>query len=119
MVYRLNDDELDLVFHALADRTRRHILARLAHEELVISELARTYDITLVAVSKHIKVLERAQLVVTNKEGRVHRCTMRFEPLEKASRQIDFYKKFWTKQLDGLDRYVQQVKKKEKKQRRG
>src|SRR5205085_639364 len=84
-----NDDEsLDLVFHALADKTRRDILNRLATGELIISELAQSYDMSLTAVSKHIKVLEKAGLLTTTKEGRVHRCTMQFEPLQAASDQI-------------------------------
>jgi DNA-binding transcriptional ArsR family regulator len=100
---------LDLAFHALADRTRRDILKRLAEGELSISQLAQTYDMSLVAVSKHIKVLEKAGLVTASKEGRVTRCTMRFETLATASDQIAFYMQFWRQQLEGLDQYVQGV----------
>jgi DNA-binding transcriptional ArsR family regulator len=92
------EDYLDRIFHALADQTRRHILERLAERDLGIAEIAGTYDMSLVAVSKHVKVLERAGLVLTNKEGRVTRCMMRFEPLEPASQQIEFYKQFWRDQ---------------------
>jgi len=100
---------LDLAFHALADRTRRDILKRLAHGELSISRLAQTYDMSLVAVSKHIKVLEKAGLVAATKEGRVHRCTMRFETLVAASDELSFYMQFWSQQMEGLDQYVQGV----------
>jgi len=109
---------LDLTFHALADRTRRDILKRLADGELSISELAQTYDMSLVAVSKHIKVLEKAGLLASTKEGRVHRCVMRFEPLAAASEQISFYMQFWNQQLEGLDQYVQGVMENKKSQSR-
>lgn len=107
----VNDREavLDLAFHALADRTRRDILRRLAKGELSIARLAEAYDMSLVAVSKHIKVLENAGLVVATKEGRVRRCTMRFEPLAAASDEISFYMQFWSQQMEGLGQYVQGV----------
>jgi DNA-binding transcriptional ArsR family regulator len=107
---------LDLVFHALADTTRRDILKRLAQEDLSISRLAETYDMSLVAVSKHVKVLEKAGLVATTKEGRVYRCVMRFEPLVAASDQISFYMRFWNQQLEGLDQYIQGVMSKQSNQ---
>jgi DNA-binding transcriptional ArsR family regulator len=110
---------LDLTFHALADKTRRDILKRLAHGDMPISRLAETYDMSLVAVSKHIKVLEKAGLVAASKEGRVYRCEMRFEPLAEASDQIHFYMQFWTRQMQGLDQYVQAVMGKKKKQSKG
>lgn len=107
---------LDLAFHALADRTRRDILKRLAKGEMSISHLAQTYDMSLVAVSKHVRVLEKAGLVVATKEGRVNRCTMRFEPLIAASNQIAFYMQFWSQQMEGLDQYVQGVMESKKAQ---
>jgi DNA-binding transcriptional ArsR family regulator len=100
---------LNLTFHALADTTRRDILKRLATGDMSISRLAETYDMSLEAVSKHVRVLEKAGLVSTNKEGRVYRCSMRFETLAEASEQISFYMQFWSGQLEGLDRYVQGV----------
>lgn len=108
MVYD-HEDVLDLAFHALSDRTRRDILKRLVMGEMGISQLSSTYDMTLAAVSKHVKVLEKAGLVTTSKEGRVHRCVMRFEPLEAASAQIEFYTRFWQNQLDNMDQYIQHV----------
>src|SRR5277367_5910593 len=91
---------LDLTFHALADKTRRDMLKRLAKGDLSISQLAETYDMSLVAVSKHIKVLEKAGLVSATKEGRVNRCAMRFETLAAAADQISFYMQFWSQQLE-------------------
>lgn len=106
---------LDLIFHALADQTRRDILKRLAQGDLPIGRLAETYDMSLVAVSKHVKVLEKAGLVVTSKEGRVFRCEIRFEALSAASDQIAFYMQFWQQQMVGLDQYVQGIMEKKKK----
>jgi DNA-binding transcriptional ArsR family regulator len=100
---------LDHIFHALADKTRRDILKRLAQGDSSISRLAETYEMSLVAVSKDIRVLEKAGLVSTSKEGRIYRCSMQFEPLTAASEQISFYMQFWSQQMDGLDRYVQGV----------
>lgn len=108
---------LDLAFHALSDRTRRDILRRLAKEELSISRLAETYEMSLVAVSKHVRVLEKAGLLTTTKEGRLNRCVMRFETLAAASNEISFYMQFWSQQMDGLDKYVQEVMSNEKPQR--
>jgi DNA-binding transcriptional ArsR family regulator len=109
---------LDLAFHALADRTRRDILKRLAKSELSIARLAETYDMSLVAVSKHIKVLEKAGLVVATKEGRAYRCVMRFENLAAASEEISFYMQFWSQQMEGLDAYVHGVMDSKSQQKR-
>ncbi len=110
--------ELDLIFHALADKTRRDILKRLAKGVLTISGLAEMYDMSLVAVSKHVKVLEKAGLLAISKEGRVYRCAMRFEPLAEASDQISFYMQFWSQQMEGLDLYVQGITQKKKQSKR-
>jgi len=118
MVYN-RETALDLTFHALADKTRRDILKRLAHGDLPISRLAETYDMSLVAVSKHIKVLEKAGLVSASKEGRVYRCEMRWESLAAASEQIAFYMQFWNQQMEGLDQYVQGIIDKKKKHAKG
>jgi DNA-binding transcriptional ArsR family regulator len=112
------DLQLDRIFHALADATRRDILRRLASASHAIGELAPAYDMSLPAVSKHVRVLEGAGLVETTKEGRVNRCEMRIDPLEAASEQIEFYRRFWSAQLEGLSRYVQQAKSKPERKRR-
>ncbi len=109
MVYDF-EDQLDAVFHALADRTRRNMLERLAEHDLGIAELSMSYNMSLVAVSKHVKVLEKAGLIAATKEGRITRCAMQFGPLEPASQQIALYKQFWREEVGQMDKYVQRVK---------
>jgi DNA-binding transcriptional ArsR family regulator len=98
---------LDRVFRALGDRTRRTLLARLARGPAMITELAEPFGISLPAVSRHVRVLERAQLVERTVEGRVHRCSLRAEPLSEAERWLADYREFWTGTLDALARHVQ------------
>ncbi len=86
-------DQLDLIFHALADATRRHILQQLAAKECTVSELAEPYEISLAAVSKHLKVLEKAGLLTRAVDGRVHRCAMGVKPLKMASAALTSIKK--------------------------
>lgn len=100
-------DNLDLVFHALSDRTRREILKMLTERELTIGELADPFQISLAAVSKHIKVLEEAGLLTRARDGRIHRCTMNAEPLKKAQDVIQYYQRFWESRFRELDRYLQ------------
>ena len=103
------NEELDQIFHALADATRRDILSRLAKEDLSIKALADDYEMTLAAVSKHIRVLESAQLIKTTKEGRVHRCQMTPEPLQEVTKLVFEYQKFWGDQLDALEKYLNEM----------
>jgi DNA-binding transcriptional ArsR family regulator len=100
-------EPLDLVFHALADRTRRSMLLRLAKvKDATVSELSDPYAISLAAASKHLQVLERAGLVVKSREGRIVRCRLSLEPLDEASDVLDRYREFWRKRLDGLERFL-------------
>jgi DNA-binding transcriptional ArsR family regulator len=99
---------LDSTFAALSDATRRGILAQLAHGETSVSELAAPYDISLPAVSKHLRVLEGAGLVARHKDGRVHRCRLVAEPMKGAAEWIEPYKKFWEQQFDALARYLEE-----------
>lgn len=101
------DDRLDAVFHALADRTRRSMLARLSQGPEKISSLAEPFEMTLPAVSKHLRVLERAGLVDRTIDGRVHRCSLNAEPLEDIERWIEHYREFWEGTLDALARHVE------------
>jgi DNA-binding transcriptional ArsR family regulator len=101
------EDQLDLVFRALADRTRRAMLARLAEGSAKVTELAEPFEMSLPAVSKHLKVLEEAGLVSRNIEGRVHHCTIEPEPLRDASEWIDTYRQFWDETLESLAHYVE------------
>jgi DNA-binding transcriptional ArsR family regulator len=99
---------LDSTFAALSDVTRRGILARLASQgETSVSDLAAPYKMSLPAVSKHLRVLEHAGLVSRQKNGRVHRCRLRAEPMKDAGAWIEHYRQFWEAQLDSLARYLE------------
>lgn len=96
---------LDSTFAALADPTRRAILARLVERDFAVGELAEPFDMSLPAVSKHLRVLERAGLVRRDKISRVVRCRLQAAPMRDAARWLDTYQRFWTEKLDALDRY--------------
>jgi DNA-binding transcriptional ArsR family regulator len=99
---------LDSTFAALSDATRRGILARLAHQgDKSVSDLAAPYKMTLPAVSKHLRVLQDAGLVSRQKDGRVHHCRLRAEPMKHAAAWIEHYRQFWEAQLDSLARYLE------------
>jgi DNA-binding transcriptional ArsR family regulator len=101
-----NEDRLDAVFRALSDRTRRALLANLARGPAMVGELAAPFDMSLPAVSRHIRVLEDAKLIVRAVDGRVHRCSLATEPLQDADRWLEHYRSFWSHTLDALDRHV-------------
>lgn len=111
---KYSEGVLDATFGALADATRRGILARLAQGESSVSELAAPYDISLPAVSKHLRVLENAGLVVRHKDGRVHRCRLIAEPMKDAAEWIERYRLFWEQQFDTLARYLEESQREEK-----
>ena len=111
---KLNEDPVTTVFHALADPTRRQILSMVATEERRASELAECFDMSFPAVSKHIKVLERANLVKRDVEGRVHRFTFKEESMKQAYDWLTYFKKFWSESLDGLDAFLSKSKSKPK-----
>jgi DNA-binding transcriptional ArsR family regulator len=98
---------LDSTFAALSDATRRGILARLATGEASVTELAKPYDMSLPAVSKHLRVLESAGLVRRIKQGRVQRCSLEAAPMKSAAAWIEHYRRFWDVQLDSLQRYLE------------
>jgi DNA-binding transcriptional ArsR family regulator len=100
-------DQLDRIFRALGDRTRRAMLQRLTTGPASVSELAEPFDMTLAAASKHLKVLEHAGLATRTVEGRVRRCTLTAEPLRAASTWIADYRPFWESALDSLAEYMQ------------
>lgn len=102
-----SDDRLDAVFHALGDRTRRALLARLARRPAMVTDLAKPFTISLPAVSRHIRVLESAGLVVRAVDGRVHRCSLKAEPLKTIEAWLSHYRRFWEGNLDALARYVE------------
>ena len=109
-----NQQAIDSTFAALSDATRRGILARLASGEASVTELAKPYDISLPAVSKHLRVLESAGLVARSKDGRVHRCRLEAAPMKSAADWIAHYRQFWEAQLDSLQRYLENSTEKEK-----
>ena len=95
--------QLDTVFHALGDATRRQMLAQLAKGERTVSQLAEPFDMSLAAASKHIKALEAAGLVKRDVQGRVHVCRLNAGPLANAHRWLAYYEIFWTNSLDVLE----------------
>ncbi len=97
---------LDSTFTALADPTRRAILAHLAEGQASVSQLAVPFDISLPGILKHLRVLERAGLIVRSKQGRVSRCRLAAGPLEDAAGWIAFYRQFWERQLDALAQHL-------------
>lgn len=96
-------ERLDTTFHALADPTRRGMLASLARGEKSIGELAQPYAMTLAGASKHIQVLERAGLVTRRRDGRTHRCALNPAPLAEATQWLEQWAGFWNMRLDGLE----------------
>ena len=102
------ESQLDRVFHALADRTRRKLLAHLMLRPGTVSELAAPFEMSLPAVSKHIKVLESAGLVTRTVDGRLHRCSLHAGPLQHVAAWLDPYRVFWTDTLDALAQFVEE-----------
>jgi DNA-binding transcriptional ArsR family regulator len=100
-------NSLDLVFKALGDPTRRKLLARLAKGPAMVTDLARPFGMSLPAVGKHIRVLEKAGLVKRTVTGRVHRCALNARPLKNAGDWLQHYQRFWDETLDSLDAYLQ------------
>ena len=108
---------LDVTFSALADPTRRAILARLAKGEASVTELARPFDVTLPAISKHLKVLERAGLIERGREAQWRPCRLKAAPLKDAAAWVDRYRRFWEERFDCLDEYLTEIQKEEKHHR--
>jgi DNA-binding transcriptional ArsR family regulator len=106
---------LDRTFGALADPTRRRILERLANGDRCVTDLARPYSMSLPAVSKHLRVLEKAGLVRRRRDGRVHRLKLDASPMKEAQQWIEEYRRFWEERLDRLDEYLQKLQKENKK----
>lgn len=113
-------DQLSATFSALADPTRRAILARLATGEASVNELAEPFKMTLPAISKHLKVLQKAGLITRGRDAQFRPCKLEAEPLKVASDWIDRYRDFWEQSFDRLDEYLrdlqEKAKKKEKKE---
>ena len=100
-------DQLSLTLSALADPTRRGILAQLAEGEATVGELAEPYDMSLAAVSKHLKVLEKAGLISRGKEAQWRPCRLEAEPLRELAGWVENYRRFWDQSLDRLEDYLE------------
>jgi len=106
-------DRLSTTFKALADPTRRAILARLSLGELTVNELAAPFDISLPAVSQHLKVLEGAGLISRGREAQWRPCRLEAKALKEATDWLDEYRRFWAQSFDRLDTYLKDVQAKE------
>jgi DNA-binding transcriptional ArsR family regulator len=104
-------DQLSVVFGALADPTRRAILARLADGPATVNEIAEPFDMTLPAVSKHLKVLERAGLISRGREAQWRPCRLEAEPLREATEWMSRYREFWESSFDKLDAHLKTLMK--------
>ncbi|MCW5897932.1 MAG: winged helix-turn-helix transcriptional regulator [Flavobacteriales bacterium] len=102
-------DRLSMTFHALSDPTRRAILSRLADGPASVNELAAPFAMSLPAVSKHLKVLERAQLIKRGKEAQWRPCELKAEPLKEADAWIERYRAMWEARFDRLDAYLMEL----------
>jgi DNA-binding transcriptional ArsR family regulator len=107
-------DRLSTAFAALADPTRRAILAPLASGEASVTELAEPFDMSMPAVSKHLKVLERAGLIARGREAQWRPCRLEAEPLKNVADWVDHYRRFWEQSFDRLDEYLQKLQREQK-----
>jgi DNA-binding transcriptional ArsR family regulator len=107
-------DQLSVTFAALADPTRRAILARLASGECSVSELAEPFEMSMPAVSKHLRVLERAGLIARGREAQWRPCRIEAAPLKEVAEWTERYRQIWEQHFDSLELYLQQMKQKEK-----
>lgn len=108
------EERLSQTFAALANTTRRAILARLAEGEATINELAEPFEMSLPAISKHIKILERAGLVTKGQQAQYRPCTIDAAPLKEISKWTDQYRHIWEASFDRMDEYINQLNQKEK-----
>jgi len=113
----MTNDRLSSTFAALADPTRRAILSRLLIGECSVGELAEPFEMSMPAVSKHLRVLERAGLITQRREAQWRRCSIAAGPLKEVSDWTEHYRHLWEERLDRLDEYVQQLKAKKAKEK--
>ena len=107
-------DQLSATFGALADPTRRAILAKLSERQMSVTELAQPFDMTMPAVSKHLKVLERAGLIERSKQAQWRPCRLNAQPLKEVSDWVERYRKQWEESFDRLEEYLNELQSKEK-----
>jgi DNA-binding transcriptional ArsR family regulator len=106
----MTHDQLSSTFAALADPTRRAILARLASGEAPVTELAKPFDMSMPAISKHLKVLEHAGLIVRSREAQWRPCRLEAGRLKEVADWVEHYRRFWEQSLDRLDDYLRELK---------
>ena len=111
---RSDDDRLSQIFAALANSTRRAILARLAKGEATVNELAEPFDMSLPAISKHIRILERAELITQGQRAQYRPCNIDVTPLQEISRWTEQYRHIWEASFERMDDYINQLSGKEK-----
>jgi len=111
----MSPDHLDTTFAALADPTRRAILARLASGEASVTELAEPFTMSLPAISKHLKVLERAGLIARGREAQWRPCRLEAGPLKQAADWLEHYRRFWDQSLDRLEDYLRKLQTKRRR----
>jgi DNA-binding transcriptional ArsR family regulator len=105
----MGPDSLSLTFSALADPTRRAILSKLTSGEASVTELAKPFEMTLPAITKHLKVLERAGLIERGREAQWRPCRLRAEPLKEIGDWVEHYRRFWEESFDRLEAYLKTV----------
>ncbi len=109
------NDRLSSTFSALADPTRRAILARLSQGEASVSELAAPFEMSMPGISKHLKVLERAGLIARGREAQWRPCKLEAGPLKDVAHWVEHYRQFWEESFDRLDEYLRELKAKKKR----
>ena len=114
----MSPDHLDTTFAALADPTRRAILARLASGETSVTELAKPFEMTLPAVTKHLKVLQRAGLITRSRRAQWRPCRLEATPLREVADWVEQYRRFWDERIDRLEDYLRELQIKEQKHAR-
>jgi DNA-binding transcriptional ArsR family regulator len=115
----MTPDRLDAAFSALADPTRRAILARLALGETTVNELAEPFDMSLPNISKHLKVLEGAGLISRSRDAQRRPCKLELAPMKEVSDWVERYRQLWEERFDRLDDYLKQLQQKEQEQKDG
>ena len=116
--HHTSPDRLNSTFAALADPTRRAILARLALGDASVTELAKPFEMSLPAISKHLKVLERSRLIARGRRAQWRPCRLQGAPLKEIADWVEHYRRFWEQSFDRLDEYLREVQRKGKNRRR-
>jgi DNA-binding transcriptional ArsR family regulator len=114
----MTPDAISMTFSALADPTRRAILAKLSKGEASVNELAKPFAMSLPAISKHLKVLERAGLIARGREAQYRPCRIEAAPLKQVADWVEYYREIWEQRFDRLDSYLQELKAETKKQKK-